>query len=132
MSKTYPSYAALLLRVTTGVLFVAHGLLKLLVFTPAGTVGYFQSLGLPGPIAYPIMALETLGGLALLVGFHTRWISLIFAVELIAAAIFGHAANGWMFANTGGGWEFPVFWAVVMIALALLGDGAYALGQKKQ
>jgi putative oxidoreductase len=131
MSQSQPSYAALLLRISTGILFIAHGLLKLVVFTPAGTIGYFQSLGLPGPLAYLIMALEVLGGLALLVGFQTRWLSLIFAVELIAAAIFGHAGNGWMFANTGGGWEFPVFWAVVMIALALLGDGAYALGQKK-
>ena len=131
MSQTYPSYAALLLRVSTGILFVAHGLLKLMVFTPAGTADYFKSLGLPGPLAYAVMALEILGGLALILGFQTRWLSIAFALELLGAAIFGHAANGWMFANTGGGWEFPVFWAAVMIALALLGDGAYAMRQKQ-
>jgi len=45
-------YGALLLRVTTGVLFLAHGLLKVMVFTIPGTVGYFESLGLPAILAY--------------------------------------------------------------------------------
>ena len=131
MSQTYPTYAALLLRVSSGILFVAHGLLKLVVFTPAGTADYFKSLGLPGPLAYPIIALEIIGGLALIAGFWTSRVSAVFVVELIAVAIFGHAGNGWVFANTGGGWEYPVFWAVAMAALALLGDGAYALRRQQ-
>jgi putative oxidoreductase len=45
--KTAP-YAVLGLRVTTGLLFLIHGLIKLFVFTPAGTAGYFESIGLPG------------------------------------------------------------------------------------
>ena len=45
---TSSDYAATLLRVSSGVLFLAHGLLKVNVFTVAGTVGYFESLGLPG------------------------------------------------------------------------------------
>ena len=40
--------AAAVLRISSGVLFLAHGLLKVNVFTVAGTVGYFESLGLPG------------------------------------------------------------------------------------
>jgi putative oxidoreductase len=49
-------WAALLLRVSLGILFLAHGLLKLLVFKPAGTYGYFKSLGLPGGLAYVTIA----------------------------------------------------------------------------
>ena len=44
--KTTP-YAILLLRLGNGALLLAHGLMKVLVFTPAGTVGYFESIGLP-------------------------------------------------------------------------------------
>jgi hypothetical protein len=61
-------YAALILRLALGALFLAHGLLKLLVFKPAGTVGYFKSLGLPGELAYVTMAAELGGAFALIVG----------------------------------------------------------------
>lgn len=60
--------AAALLRVTSGGLFVAHALLKLVVFTPAGTAGYFQSIGLPGFLAYVTIAVDLIGGLALIAG----------------------------------------------------------------
>lgn len=123
-------YAALLLRVTTGALFLLHGGLKLFVFTPAGTAGYFQSIGLPGPLAYLTIAVEILGGLSLIAGLWTRWVSLALVPVLLGAAWFGHASNGFFFNAPNGGWEYPVFWAVVMAALALLGDGAYSLGNR--
>lgn len=123
-------HAALLLRVTTGALFLLHGGLKLFVFTPAGTAGYFQSIGLPGPLAYLTIAVEILGGLALIAGLWTRWVSLALVPVLLGAAWFGHASNGFFFNAPNGGWEYPVFWAVVMAALALLGDGAYSLGNR--
>ena len=124
-------YAALLLRVATGGLFVAHGLLKVLVFTIPGTVGYFESLGLPAIFAYLTILAEIGGGLALIVGFQTRLVSLALVPVLIGAAVLGHGANGWVFSNEGGGWEFPAFWAVVQLSLVLLGDGAYALKSSK-
>ena len=65
-------YAALILRVSTGALFVIHGGLKLFVFTPAGTAGFFASIGLPGPLAYLTIAAEILGGVLLLAGLGTR------------------------------------------------------------
>ena len=124
-------YAALLLRVATGGLFVAHGLLKVLVFTIPGTVGYFESLGLPAIFAYLTILAEIGGGLALIVGFQTRVVSLALVPVLIGAAVLGHGANGWVFSNEGGGWEFPAFWAVVQLSLVMLGDGAYALKPRK-
>lgn len=124
---TGADHAALLLRVATGGLFLLHGGLKLFVFTPAGAAGFFQSIGLPGPLAYLTIAVEILGGLALIAGVWTRWVSLALVPVLVGAAWFAHGAAGFFFSNPGGGWEFPAFWAIVMIALALLGDGAYAL-----
>ncbi len=124
--KTAP-YAALLLRLTTGFLFLAHGLTKLLVFTPAGTAGFFQSLGLPGWLGIATMILEIVGGIALILGVRTREFSVVLAAVLFGAAFFAHAANGFGWTNAHGGWEYPVMWALVQLSLAALGDGAYAL-----
>lgn len=118
--------AALVLRVSTGALFVVHGAVKLFVFTPAGTAGFFQSLGLPGPLAHLTIAAEIVGGLLLLAGLWTRWVALALVPVLLGAAWFAHWPNGFSFSAPGGGWEYPVFWAVAMVALALLGDGAYS------
>ena len=123
-------YAALILRVSTGALFVIHGGLKLFVFTPAGTAGFFASIGLPGPLAYLTIAAEILGGVLLIAGLWTRWVSLALVPVLLGAAWFAHASAGFIFSNAGGGWEYPAFWAVVMVALALLGDGAFSLGKR--
>lgn len=119
-------YAALILRVASGSLFVAHGLLKVFVFTLPGTVGFFESLGLPGFLAYLTIIAEVGGGLALILGVATRAVSLAL-IPVLLGATWVHAGNGWVFSSEGGGWEFPLFWAVVQGAIALLGSGAYAL-----
>jgi len=125
-AKTAP-YAALLLRVGLGVLFLAHVALKIFVFTVPGTVGFFQSLGVPAVIAYGVIALELLGGVALIIGFYAPYVALPLAAEMIATIVMVHGANGWLFTNNGGGWEYPAFWAVALVVLFLLGDGAYAI-----
>jgi putative oxidoreductase len=125
-TRTAP-YAALLLRVSLGTLFLAHGLLlKVFTFTIPGTVGYFQSLGYPGFFAYLVIGGEIGGGLALLLGVRTRAISLLLLPIMIGATL-QHLGNGWLFTGQNGGWEFPVFWTAVLVAQALLGDGAFAL-----
>ncbi|WP_193183158.1 DoxX family protein [Nisaea sediminum] len=120
-------YAALLLRVSLGVLFIAHGALKLFVFTPAGTVGFFESLGLPAIFAYLTILAELGGGAALIAGFATRLVSIATLPILLGAVFMVHGANGWLYTNPNGGWEFPAFWAATLVVQALLGDGAYAL-----
>jgi putative oxidoreductase len=120
-------YGAALLRVSLGVLALAHGLLKILVFTPAGTVAFFQSLGLPALLAYATITVEVAGGLALIVGAYTRYVSLAMFPILIGSIVFGHWNAGWLFSNQGGGWEFPAFWAAALLVQAMLGEGAFAL-----
>lgn len=124
-------YAALLLRVSLGVLFLAHGFyMKILTFGLAGTMGFFGSLGYP-PVLGAIVALaETAAGIALILGVWTRAASLLTLPILVGAAML-HGGNGWVFSNAGGGWEFPVAWIALMLVQAGLGAGAYALDVNK-
>ncbi|MDJ0391288.1 DoxX family protein [Roseomonas sp. E05] len=126
-----PSLAAAILRAALGVLFLAHAGLKIFVFTPAGTAGFFQSIGFPGPLAYLVIAAEVVGGIALILGLWTRWVSLALVPILLGSIYAPHGAAGFFFSNTGGGWEFPAFWTVALVVQSLLGDGAFALGRKR-
>lgn len=115
-----------LLRVSLGIMFIAHGLLKVLVFTPAGTVGFFQSVGYPGELAYLVMTAEILGGAVLLAGAYTRLVALSLLPILVGASLI-HLPNGWVFSAEGGGWEYPAFLIVALAAQALMGAGGFAL-----
>ena len=123
-SRTAP-YAALVMRLALGIMFLAHGLTKVFVFTPAGTVGFFQSIGFPGFLAYPVMAFEVIGGLMLVLGVYTRWVAALAVIQLFVASTV-HFANGWSFTNPNGGWEYPIYLAVTALVVALLGEGAFA------
>lgn len=120
-------YAALLLRVTMGVMFLAHGLLlKVMTFGLGGTMGFFGSIGYP-PIFGAIVAIaEIAGGIALILGIWTRLVSLLFVPIMIGATLL-HLPAGWLFSAQGGGWEFPAFWTVALLVQAGLGAGAHAL-----
>lgn len=122
-------YAITLLRVSLGLLFLAHGLLKVTVFTLPGTAEFFTSVGLPGFMAYIVAPLQIVGGLMLILGIYTRWVALVLFPILLVAAIKVHGSSGWLFTNKGGGWEFPAFSAAATVVQVLLGDGAFSLKQ---
>lgn len=117
------AYAALILRLTLGIMFLAHAWLKIFVFTVPGTVGFFASLGLPAVAAYLTIFAELFGGLGLLLGFRTRLVALL-TLPVLLGATWAHAGNGWSFSAPHGGWEFPAFLVVAAIVQALLGAGA--------
>ncbi len=125
--RTAP-YAALLLRLALGIMFLAHAALKIFVFTPAGTAGFFAKIGLPAELAYVVMAWEIVGGLLLITGLYARWAALLMAPLMLGTIVTVHGANGWIFSAPGGGWEFPAFWTAALIVQTLLGNGAMALG----
>jgi putative oxidoreductase len=124
--RTAP-HAALIMRVCLGILFLMHGGQKLFVFGPAGTAGFFGSLGLPAVLAYLVIALEMSAGIALILGVYARLAALAGIPVLLGAIFLVHAPLGFFFSNPGGGWEFPAFWAITCLVQALLGDGSYAL-----
>ena len=111
--------AAALLRVSLGVMYLTHSLvLKLFSYGLAGTAGYFASIGLPPALAYAVFAAEAVGGALLLANVATGWVSLAL-IPVLAGALWAHAGNGWVFSNTGGGWEYPLFLIVVSVVVAL-------------
>lgn len=120
-------FAACILRVALGILFVVPVALKIFVFSVPGSVAYFASLGLPAIAAYATIALEFLGAIALIIGFYASWIAIPLALEVLGTIVMVHGAHGWFFSNQGGGWEFPALWAIALIVLFLRGDGASAL-----
>ncbi|WP_024870552.1 DoxX family protein [Tolumonas lignilytica] len=121
------AYAALLLRLVLGGLFLAHFSLKFFVFTPAGTAHFFTSLGLPGWMAYLTMTAEFFGGIALILGVYARLVAVALTPILLGAIVTVHAHAGFFFTNPNGGWEFPALWIVGLLVLALIGDGKFAL-----
>lgn len=121
-------YATLLLRLALGVLFFAHGFLKLLVFKPSDTAAYFRTLGLPGALAYLKVAAEIGGRILLVLGIATSLVAVVLLPLVLGTIVTVHGSKGWMFSNEGGGWEFPAFWALALVVQALLGSGAFSMG----
>jgi putative oxidoreductase len=119
-------YGMFALRVSLGLMFIAHAYLKLAIFTVPGFAGFLSQVGLPGFLAWPIILAELIGGFAILVGFQSRVVSLLLLPVLLGALVI-HAPNGWLFNAPNGGWEYPAFLAVAALANILIGDGAFAL-----
>ena len=119
-------YAALVLRIGLGTMFIAHGLLKVLVYTLPGAAGFFEQVGFPGWTAYVVTFAEIGGGLLLLAGIGVRAVSLAL-ISVLAGALVVHFGSGWVFSNPNGGWEYPAFLIVASVVQALLGPGKFAV-----
>lgn len=117
---------ATLTRVSLGAVLLAHGLLKLFVFTLPGTVAFFASLGLPAITAHLTIFAEVVGGVAIIAGLYTR-LAAILSLPVLLGSLWAHAGNGWLFSNEGGGWEFPALLVALAVAVAIQGGGAFAL-----
>ena len=122
-------YGTALLRISLGLMFIAHSVvLKYFTFTLAGTAQFFESIGLPGLLAYVVFGMEAVGGVLLMLGVRTREVSAAL-IPILAGALWVHSANGWVFSSAGGGWEYPLFLIVLSVVQILLGDGAFALSR---
>lgn len=120
------AHGAAVLRLALGAMWISHALLKVLVFTLPGAVKFFDSVGIPGVLVYPVVAAELLGGVAILLGFYGRQVSLLLT-PVLAVAAWVHLPNGWVFSNANGGWEYPVFLLAASLVHWLLGDGRWAV-----
>jgi putative oxidoreductase len=121
-----PDLALLLLRVMLGIVMLAHGVPKVLHFS--GIVEGFGNMGIPLhalAAAWATIA-EAGGGLLMLLGVLTDIAGAMFAIDMLGAIIFVHAANG--FSAGKGGYEFPLMLLIVALAIALMGPGRYSVG----
>ncbi len=119
-------FAATLLRLCLGAMWISHALLKVFVFTIPGFEGFLAAQGMPVILAWPVVVMELIGGALILAGFHGRVASL-FLLPVLGGALVAHAGNGWVFSNANGGWEYPLFLIAMSVVHILLGDGAFAL-----
>jgi putative oxidoreductase len=125
------AYGALLLRVSLGTMYLTHGVvLKWMGFGLAGTAQFFESLGLPGALAYATVFAEAIGGVLLILGIQSRWVALAL-LPILFGALWVHAGNGWVFSAPNGGWEYPLYLVVLSVVQALVGDGAHALSPSR-
>ena len=124
-------YAATVLRLSLGTMWISHALLKLFVFTMPGFEAFLAAQGLPVFVAWPTVLLELAGGAAILLGRHGRYVSLAL-LPILAGALFAHSGNGWVFSAPNGGWEYPLFLMAMSVVHGLLGDGAAALASPRR
>jgi len=122
---------AFVLRLSLGVMFIAHAGLKYFVFTLPGTAQFFVSLGLPSALAYFTFGAELVGGILLLLGVYSRYVALAL-VPILLGATWAHVGNGWTFSAPNGGWEYPAFLSVAAIVQYLIGDGVFALRRSER
>lgn len=122
---------ALITRVGLGVVLISHSLyLKLVVYGLPGTAQFFESIGLPAAGAYLVFLMEAISGIALVAGYHTR-VAAAAVIPILFGATWAHASFGWVFSNEGGGWEYPLFLAVIAFAQIFLGPGALNLSKSE-
>lgn len=119
-------YGIAAIRVMVGVVFVAHGLMKLTAFGVAGTAGFFAQQGIPLPLVSAVLAIgaETLGGAALILGLGTRLAAVPLAFTMLVAILKVHLSGGFFLPN---GFEFALTMLVASVGLGLTGSGAFAL-----
>jgi putative oxidoreductase len=119
-------YGAFALRAALGIMFIAHAYLKIAVFTVPGFADFLTQVGFPASLAWPIILAELIGGVAILLGFYGRAVTVVLLPVLLGALLV-HAPNGWVFNAPNGGWEYPAFLVLAAFAHVLIGDGAFAV-----
>ncbi len=115
-----------LLRVILGIIFFMHGFAKFHDGI-ANTVGFFESLGIPGFAAYVVALMELLGGIALILGLGTRVVAGVLAVILVVATLKVKLAVGFLGNGQMAGYELDLALFVICVYLALKNRSFLAL-----
>jgi len=117
------SWGITVLRIVVGIVFLAHGAQKVFTFGHHGVTGMLGSMGIPLPsvISVVLMAVEFLGGAALVLGLLTRWAAALNGFDMVVAILAVHLKNG--FFNPMG-FEYPLTLLAACIALTVIGPGA--------
>ncbi|TYR81306.1 DoxX family protein [Priestia megaterium] len=110
-----------LLRLILGITFFVHGLSKFQGGIE-NTVGFFSSVGIPGVMAYIVAIIELVGGAAMILGFATRTVAVLFVIIMLGAIFTVKIGSGFM-----GGYELDVVLLVIALHHVFTGSGAFAL-----
>ena len=117
-----------LIRITAGLMLIPHGWPKLMAGVGPTAANALMKRGIvpAEPLAVILIAIETIGGLCIALGLFTRFWAAAATIEM-AVIVYHHLPNfGW----TARGYEYPLFWGLVLFAIALRGGGPYSLDRK--
>jgi len=117
-----------LIRITAGLMLIPHGWPKLMmgITATANMALVKRGIAPAEPLAIALIAIETLGGLCIALGLFTRFWAAAATIEMCVIVYHHLPKFGW----TNPGYEYPLFWGIVMLAIALRGGGAYSLDRK--
>jgi uncharacterized membrane protein YphA (DoxX/SURF4 family) len=116
----------LLLRLVLGISFLLHGIAKFQGGI-GNTAGWFDSIGIPGALAYAVAIIEVAGGIALIIGLGTRIVSIVLGILMIGAIFTAKLPGGFLGNGTGAGYELDVAFLAIAIFLAMNGSKMLAL-----
>lgn len=134
--RTNTALNPLVLRVLLGIVIFVHGAQKLLGWFGGNgfenTMNYFtENMGLPWIIAFLTILLESIGALALIAGFATRFFAIAFTGIGIGIVLTTHLEHGffmnWFGNQSGEGYEYFLLWLGMSVALIFSGGGRYSL-----
>ncbi|MEG3753408.1 DoxX family protein [Psychromonas arctica] len=131
ITHSQAGYSALVLRVGTAVIFIAHGAQKLFGlfggYGLEGTGQFMESIGLAPGFLMALMAgsAEFFGGVFILLGLLTRPVGAILTLTMAVAIFTVHIGNGLFIANNG--YEFGLALFAASLSLAFSGAGKFAL-----
>lgn len=117
---------ATLLRVVLGLIFVAHGISKFQM-SLGNVSGFFQSVGVPGWVAYVTAFVEVIGGVLMILGLFTRYVSIAFGVVMLGAIFTIKLQYGLMGDGQASGYELELMLLIVSAYFALNGEQGYSL-----
>ena len=122
----FGTWGMLPLRIAVGLVFLMHGGQKLFVFGAGGTADILDKLGIPLPFAAAVVviAVELLGGLAILLGAFTRIAGALLVFEMVIAILVARLHGGF-FAPYG--YEFELTLLMACLTFALCGPGGTSL-----
>jgi putative oxidoreductase len=126
-------FSWLLVRCTAGGFLLIHGIQKLTGNSIAAFAA--NSLARRGiepsvPLAYAVFFLETVGALCIMFGLFTRFFAAAIGIQFLIIIFIAHWAPGFPWNRPGGGWEYPAFWGLIIVAIGLRGGGPYSLDRK--
>ena len=126
----------LVVRLTAGGMLLVHGIIKLTTSSIAAfATGSMARRGIEPavPAAYMIFFLETIGAVCIILGLFTRLIAAMIFVEFLVIIFVAHGGGGFagfQWSRQGGGWEYPLFWELIWLAILMRGGGPYSLDAK--
>lgn len=134
--KTSDSYGPLAIRVMLGLVIFPHGAQKLLGwfggFGFSGTMDFMTgAMGLPWIVAFLVIILESIGAIALILGFATRLVAVAYLGLSLGIIFTVHLQHGffmnWFGNQAGEGYEYFLLWIGMAASLIITGGGKYSV-----